>query len=196
MPGKELAKRKSAAVVQREVQQRIRQVRRKSVILDSDLAAFYGVATGALVRQMKRNQERFPEDFAFQLTPKEAEDLKRQIGDSSWGGRRRDLPWVFTEVGAIAAAGVLRSGKAAEVSVDVHRAFVSMREKLLSLDDFSRAIPEIQERLEALEGDAAQLQESDADLNAKVEKLADGLKDVTAVIRTMKKVDKALPPHS
>jgi len=189
----ELERRQPA--LQRRVEAAILEVRGKPVILDSDLAAFYGVETERLVEQMKRNRARFPEDFAFQLTREEFSLIPQNAGSSGHGGRRK-LPWAFTEQGALQAAGVLRSGKADEVSVAIARAFVAMRAKLLALDDFVRSLPEIQIRLEVLEGDAAQLEESDADLHAKVAHLTEGLKSMRDVIRTLQRTDKQLPPHS
>jgi hypothetical protein len=101
------------------------------VILDSDLARIYGVTTARLNQQVKRNQERFPEDFVFQLTKPEHEDLMLQIATSSSGyGGRRKLPFAFTEHGAIMAATVLNSPQAVQMSVFVVRAFVKMREVL------------------------------------------------------------------
>ena len=78
---------------------RIYLIRGEKVMLDSDLAELYGVETGALVRAMKRNARRFPEDFAFQLDPEEFENLKCQTGTSSQWGGRRTRPYCFTEQG-------------------------------------------------------------------------------------------------
>jgi hypothetical protein len=107
-------------------------VRGYKVMLDRDLAIIYGVDTKAINRSVDRNLERFPEDFSFQLSLKEWENLKYQFGtSSSWGGRRK-LPRVFTEHGAYAAAFVLRSNQAKKMSVEVVRAFVQMRRILFS----------------------------------------------------------------
>lgn len=106
-------------------------VRGKQVMLDSDLAKLYGVETGALNRQVKRNEARFPPDFRFQLTREELENLRCQFGISSLSnseyGGRRTLPYVFTEQGVSMLASVLRSDIAVQVSVDIMRAFVEMR---------------------------------------------------------------------
>ena len=84
-------------------------IRGDQVMLDSDLAALYGIETGALTRAMKRNRERFPDDFCFQLSKEEFEILRRQTGISSqWGGRRYP-PWAFTEHGVAMLSSVLRS---------------------------------------------------------------------------------------
>lgn len=111
----------------RDVDAAIRLVRGQHVVLDSDLARLYGVETKALVRAVKRNADRFPSDFVFQLSRDEFADLRCQSGTSStWGGRRYP-PYAFTEHGALMAASVLRSQQADEISVFVVRAFVRMR---------------------------------------------------------------------
>lgn len=121
------------AEVEAEAASRILMVRGQRVVLDSDLAEFYGVEAKALNRQVTRNADRFPKDFSFHLTPAETADLKRQNGTASWGGRRTN-PRVFTEQGALAVSGVLKSERAAEVSVAVARAFVAMRDQLAALE--------------------------------------------------------------
>ena len=109
----------------------IRSIRTQRVILDSDLAGVYGVQTRALVQAVKRNADRFPKDFLFQLTPAEAAALRSQIVISKPGrGGRRYLPFVFTEHGALMAATVLNSPRAVAMSLYVIRAFVKMREHL------------------------------------------------------------------
>jgi ORF6N domain len=106
----------------------IREIRGRRVMLDSDLAAIYGVETKALNRAVKRNAYRFPKDFVFPVSPNEWENLKCQIGTSSFShGGRRGRPYVFTEHGAIMAANVLNSRRAVQMSVFVVRAFLKMR---------------------------------------------------------------------
>jgi hypothetical protein len=98
-------------------------------MLDADLADVYGVPTKVLNQAVKRNIQRFPDDFAFRLEPGEAANLRSQSVTSSSGhGGRRHLPWAFTEHGAIMAATVLNSPRAVEMSVFVVRAFVRLRE--------------------------------------------------------------------
>jgi len=122
------------ADVEAEAASRILTVRGQRVVLDSDLAEFYGVVTRRLAEQVSRNLDRFPEDFAFRLTRREFDDLISQNATSrSQHGGRRKLPLVFTEQGALAAAGVLKSERAAEVSIAVARAFVAMRDQLAEL---------------------------------------------------------------
>jgi len=107
----------------------IRTIRSKRVILDTDLARIYGIETKRLNEQVKRNANRFPEDFVFQLTPEEMTSLQQEdITPRSWGGRRT-RPYAFTEHGALQAATVLRSKLAHSVSIFVIRAFVQLRER-------------------------------------------------------------------
>jgi hypothetical protein len=98
-------------------------VRGQRVMFDVDLAALYGVQTKQLSRAVKRNLDRFPADFMFQLTPEEAEILRCQIGTSSWGGRRYH-PRAFTEQGVAMLSSVLNSGQAVRVNIAIMRAFV------------------------------------------------------------------------
>jgi len=131
------------------VESRILIVRRQRVILDSDLAALYGVTVKRLNQQVNRNQERFPADFMFQLTSTEDKALRLQIATSKKGrGGRRYLPYAFTEHGAIMAATVLNSARAVEMSVFVVRAFVRMREMLAKNRQLAAKINELDRRLE------------------------------------------------
>ncbi len=118
------------------IESRILLIRGQKVMLDADLAELYGAETGALNRAVKRNHERFPEDFMFQLTSEEFADLKCQIGTSnlrsqigiSNRGGRRYLPYAFTEHGALMLGNVLKSDRAVEVSLMVVRTFVHLRD--------------------------------------------------------------------
>jgi hypothetical protein len=104
-------------------------IRGKKVMSDSDLAALYQVETFNLNKAVKRNAARFPEDFMFQLSREEAENLTFQNGISSWGGRRTP-PYVFTEQGVAMLSSVLRSDRAAQVNVAIIRTFVKLRERV------------------------------------------------------------------
>ena len=115
----------------KKIENMIYEVRGVQVILDSDIAKLYNVETKYLNRQVKRNQNRFPEDFCFQLTEEEYNNLRCQnvtssLEEDNYGGRRY-LPYVFTEHGTIALSGVLKSETAAEESVNISRTFVRMR---------------------------------------------------------------------
>jgi hypothetical protein len=122
-------------------------VRGLRVMLDSDLAKIYAVTTIRLNEQFKRNRARFPEDFAFQLTQAEFENLRSQIAISSSHGGRRYLPWVFTEHGALMLASVLNSPVAVESSVRVVRAFVLMREQLAASKELAQKLSELENRV-------------------------------------------------
>ena len=118
-----------------QIERAILLVRGQKVILDVDLAALYGVDPGTLNRAVKRNRDRFPLDFMFQLTPAEAQNLRCQFGISSPGhGGRRYLPFVFTEQGVAMLSGVLRSKQAVRVNVAIMRAFVRLRDTLTLVD--------------------------------------------------------------
>lgn len=106
-------------------------IRNQKVMLDRVLAELYGVATKVLNQSVKRNIDRFPEDFMFQLTEKEFSDLKSQNVTSSWGGRRT-LPYVFTEQGVAMLSSVLNSETAIRVNIQIIRIFTRMRELLLT----------------------------------------------------------------
>lgn len=108
--------------------------RKTKVMLDTDLAELYQVETKRLNEQVKRNLTRFPEDFMFQLTNEEWENLKSQNATSSWGGRRK-APFVFTEHGVLMLSSVLNSEKAIGVNIQIVRIFTKMREMLLTHKD-------------------------------------------------------------
>ena len=114
-----------------DIQPMIRVIRGQQVIIDRDLALLYGVETKRLNEQVKRNIERFPDDFMFQLNKEEVEILKSQNATSSWGGDRR-LPYAFTEQGIAMLSSVLKSQTAVEVNIRIMRAFVSMRRFIIT----------------------------------------------------------------
>lgn len=120
-------------------------VRGQKVMLDSDLALVYGVETKNLNKAVSRNAKRFPSVFAFRLNSQEVAHLRFQIGTSNIGrGGRRYLPYVFTEHGAVMAANILRTRQAEEMSVFVVRAFVKMREQLLSRAELEARLAHIE----------------------------------------------------
>lgn len=128
-----------------QVENMIYLIRGHRVMLDNDLAVLYGVETRRLNEQVKRNSQRFPKDFMFQLTREEYENLKSQNATSSWGGRRT-FPFVFTEHGAIMLASVLNSAQAISASVQVVRAFIRMREVLLTHKELARKLEELERK--------------------------------------------------
>ena len=140
---------KRPATLTAPVESRILILRHQRVILDNDLAELYGVSVKRLNEQVRRNRERFPADFMFQLTAKEDQILRSQIATSSQKhGGRRYPPYAFTEHGAIMAATVLNSKQAIEMSVFVVRAFVRMREMLVNNRQLAAKINELDRRLE------------------------------------------------
>jgi len=125
---------------------RIFLVRGQKVMLDSDLAELYGVETRSLLQAVRRNSNRFPADFVFQVNEDEWKSLRSQIVTSKGRGGRRYFPFVFTEHGAIMAATVLNSPLAVEMSVFVVRAFVKLREMLSTHKELSRKIEELERK--------------------------------------------------
>jgi phage regulator Rha-like protein len=121
-------------------------LREQKVMLDSDLAELYGVETRVLNQQVKRNETRFPEDFMFQLTEEEWENLKSQSSSSTWGGRRK-LPYVFTEHGVLMLSSVLNSEKAVAINIQIMRIFTKMREMLLTHKDLLLKMEEMEKKV-------------------------------------------------
>jgi len=109
-------------------------IRDQKVMLDADLAELYEVETRRLNEQVKRNIERFPDDFMFQLTKEEFEHLKSQIATSSWGGRRK-LPFAFTEHGVLMLSSVLNSNRAIRVNIQIMRIYTRIRQMMLTHKD-------------------------------------------------------------
>jgi hypothetical protein len=128
----------------------IRTIRGQKIILDSDLARIFGVPTFRFNEAIKRNLNRFPDDFMFQLTREEHESLTSQIAISKAGrGGRRTLPYAFTENGSIMAANVLNSPEAVRMSVFVVRAFVQMRDLLGSTKELAKQLVTLEKKLTA-----------------------------------------------
>lgn len=126
---------------------RIRIIRNQKVMLDSDLAALYQVDTKRLNEQVKRNSERFPNDFMFQLTEVEWIHLRSQIATSSeWGGRRT-LPYVFTEHGVLMLSSVLSSKRAIAVNIQIMRVYVKLKEMITQNTDLHDKMNEIEQLL-------------------------------------------------
>lgn len=141
----------SALIHYKPIDRLIYLVRGQPVMLDADLATLYGVRTKELNKAVKRNPNRFPEDFTFQLNKREWESLRFQIGTLK-GGRghhRKYLPYVFTEHGASALAGVLRSERADEIFVLIIRAFVRMRRYFAKHHELAKQLAELEKRVGA-----------------------------------------------
>jgi len=131
------------------IESRITILRHRKVILDTSLAELYGVPVKRLNQQVKRNRERFPSDFMFQITRREFTALRLQFATSNKNrGGRRSLPYAFNEHGAIMAATVLNSDQAVEMSVFVVRAFVRLREVLAANRELAARLDDLEEHLE------------------------------------------------
>ncbi len=121
-------------------------IRGHRIMLSSHLAQLYGVQVKVLVQSVKRNKERFPEDFMFQLTKEEYLNLKSQIVTSSWGGLRRANPYAFTEQGISMLSSVLNSKQAIQVNITIMRTFVKMRQILSTHKELAKKLHELEKR--------------------------------------------------
>jgi len=143
--------KKEEALILKDVGSLIITIRNQKVIIDRDLAEIYGVETRRLNEQVKRNPERFPEDFMFQLTKEETDfwvHSRSQIAILRRGKNIKYLPYAFTEHGAIMAANVLNSPQAVRMSVFVVRAFVKLREMLAAHKELSHKLAELERKLQ------------------------------------------------
>lgn len=122
-------------------------IRGQHVMLDSDVAFFFGVTVSSLNRQMRRNVDRFPSDFCFQLSDKETNDLRCQKGTTNFlSSKRRYNPYAYTEEGIITLAGVLKNDTAAKMSVEIARKFIQMRKFIMENSDFVLSLAKLQNR--------------------------------------------------
>ena len=142
-----MTKNKSGIVPDELVMNKIYFIRNQKVMLDSDLSELYGVETKQLKRQVKRNIERFPKDFMFQLTNQENDFLRSQIGTSSWGGNRY-LPYVFTEHGVLMLSSVLSSDRAIAVNIQIMRIFTRIRQMLSDNTELRLEVEKIKKKLD------------------------------------------------
>jgi hypothetical protein len=133
-------------VASEQIEQRIVSLRETRVMLDQDLAVLYGVPTKALIQAVKRNADRFPDDFMFQLSREEFGILRSQTVTSSWGGRRYP-PYAFTEQGIAMLSAVLQSPRAVAVSIEIVRVFVRLRKLLSTHDALARKLSDLETRL-------------------------------------------------
>ena len=147
-----MAKKKTSLIPVERIEQSILLIRGEKVMLSPDLAALYGVEPRVLVQAVKRNVDRFPDDFMFQLTKEEFDHLKSQLASSNlksqtvissaagWGGARRARPYAFTEQGVAMLSSVLRSRRAVEVNIQIMRAFVQLRRMIASHADLAHKL--------------------------------------------------------
>jgi hypothetical protein len=136
-----------ATVTVESISESILLLRGQKVMLSSHLASLYGVEVKVLVQAVKRNLDRFPSDFMFQLTNQEVNNLKSQFVTSSWGGARRAPPYAFAQEGVAMLSSVLRSPKAIAVNIEIMRTFVRMRELAFSNEELARKIDELDQRV-------------------------------------------------
>lgn len=156
------------------IQNKIYEIRGQRVMLDRDLAELYQVTTGALNQAVKRNIKRFPPDFMFQLTHQEFANLKSQIVTSSWGGVRK-MPYAFTEQGVAMLSGLLSSDIAINVNIAIMRAFVAMRNYIMTTTTVTAELSEIRARLALLEQTGKDNAEAVSDLSEDMRKELDNI---------------------
>jgi hypothetical protein len=144
-----MGKARTSLIPAERIERAILLVRGHKIMLDSDLALLYGVETRRLVEAVKRNIQRFPDDFMFQLNQEEFDNLRSQFAtSSSWGGRRY-APYAFTEQGVAMLSSVLRSPRAVAVNVEIMRAFVRLRGMLGSHADLARKLDTLERKYDA-----------------------------------------------
>ena len=153
-----------------QVAQAIRFVRGERILLDFDLAQLYGVTTGNLNKAVRRNRERFPTDFMFQLTAEETKSLIFQIGISKGRGGRRHFPHAFTEQGVAMLSSVLNSQRAMKVNIAIMRAFVKLRQILETNPDLARKFSELERRVGKHDAEITEIIEAIRQLMAPPEK--------------------------
>ena len=138
---------KSTLIPIEKIENKIFLIRGKRVMLDKDLAELYDVETRALIQAVKRNSDRFPEDFMFNLNEQEYEILRSQIVISSWGGRRH-LPYAFTEQGVSMLSSVLNSKRAIHVNIQIMRIFTRLREVIASNKEIMEKLNQLENKVE------------------------------------------------
>lgn len=135
----------SGVILQELIEKKIILIRGKKVMLDKDLAVLYEVETRALNQAVKRNIDRFPEDFMFQLVPEDLDILKSQFVMSNWGGTRK-MPYAFTELGVAMLSSVLNSSKAIQVNIQIMRTFAKLRQLLSTHEELRRKIEAMEKK--------------------------------------------------
>lgn len=150
-------------------------------MLDRDLAELYQVTTSALNQAVKRNNKRFPPDFMFQLTNQEFANLKSQIVTSSWGGVRK-MPYAFTEQGVAMLSGLLNSDVAINANIAIMRAFVAMRNYIMTTTTVTAELSEIRARLALLEQTGKENAEAISDLSEDMRHEIDTIYDAIAAL--------------
>lgn len=174
------------------IRSKIHEIRGRRVMLDRDLAELYQVTTSALNQAVKRNMKRFPSDFMFRLSPEEFADLKSQFVISSWGGIRK-MPYAFTEQGVAMLSGLLNSDVAIQANIAIMRAFVAMRDYILSTTVVSAELAEIRAKLALLERETEDNAEAVNDLSEDMRKEFDNIYDAIAALSV--RIPKAQQPR-
>jgi len=141
------------SIIQEVIEKKIFLIRGQKVMLSSHLAELYQVEVKRLIQAVKRNRERFPDDFMFQLSLNEFRNLKSQFVTSSWGGLRRSVPYAFTEQGVAMLSSVLRSNRAIQVNIAIMRAFVKLRKMLSTHKELAQKLDELERKIEKHDGE-------------------------------------------
>lgn len=136
---------KNKIVTIEQITTKIYYIRGIKVMLDRDLAALYGVETKVLKRNVRRQIDRFPDDFMFELSKPEFQNLRSQISTSSWGGIRY-LPMAFTEQGVAMLSGILNSPRAIQVNIQIMRTFTKLRHMISGHEELKKAVDELREK--------------------------------------------------
>ena len=163
------------------IQSKIYEIRGQRVMLDRELAELYQVTTIALNQAVKRNAKRFPPDFMFQLTHQEFANLKSQIVISSWGGIRK-MPYAFTEQGVAMLSGLLNSDVAINANIAIMRAFVAMRNYIMTTTTVTAELSEIRARLALLEQTGKDNAEAVSDLSEDMRQELDNIYQAIAAL--------------
>ena len=171
------------------IQDLIHEIRGKKVMLDFDLARLYQVETRALNQAVQRNLDRFPDDFMFKLENEDFKNLKSQIVISSWGGRRK-MPLAFTEQGVAMLSGLLHSKVAVQANIAIMRAFVQVREYLLTTSSFSKELNELRAKVDLLrqqrEDDLEAFNDLSEDVREQIDNLYMAIGELSAMIEEKK----------
>ncbi|MBI5437965.1 MAG: ORF6N domain-containing protein [Nitrosomonadales bacterium] len=182
---------KSSLLPLETITHRILLLREQKVLLDADLAALYGVETKVLLQAVKRNLERFPDDFMFQLTNQEFNVLRSQSVTSSsealetlrWGGRRT-APYAFTEQGVAMLSSVLGSPQAVQVNIAIMRAFVKLRELAMTHHDLAKQLDALEEKTDMM---ALQHDQFARNTRAQLKQVFDAIRELMTPPETQKK---------
>ena len=174
------------------IKQKIYEIRGRRVMLDSDLAALYCVETRSLNQSVKRNIERFPDDFMFQLTTEEMNNLKSHFVTSSWGGTRK-LPLAFTREGIAMLSGLLRSEVAVQANINIMRAFFQMQEALLIVSNTQLQLEQIRAEIKQLRTDMNDTLADQNEINELTRAQLDAISDALMELQNQGKNPLALP---